>query len=61
VCAGFRHVTPVSAKTLENKGLRAFGGLSDRMLFARFYPQVIMRRIANSLRCASATFVGFER
>jgi hypothetical protein len=61
VCAGFRHLTPVSAKSLAIKGLPGFGGLSDRKLFARFYPQVIMRRIANSLRCMSATFVGFER
>jgi hypothetical protein len=61
VCAGFRRLTPESAKTLENKGLQGFSGLSDRKLFARFYPQVIMRRIAKSLRCTSATFVGFER
>jgi hypothetical protein len=61
VCAGFRAVTPTDGETLENKGRRGFGGLSDRELFARFYPQLIMRRIANSLLCAAATFPGFER
>ncbi len=31
------------------------------MLFARFYPQPIMRRIANSLRWRTETFADFER
>jgi hypothetical protein len=61
VCAGFRAVTPEFAESLEDKGLQGFGTLSDRTRFARFYPQPIMRRIANSLRWAAATFPGFER
>jgi hypothetical protein len=61
VCAGFRDLTAETARSLGNKGLEGFGGLSGESLFARFYPQAIMRRIANSLRCVAATFAGFER
>jgi hypothetical protein len=60
VCAGIRRVTPASAETLETKGCKDSAN-SGRILFARFYPQAIMRRIANSLHCGAATFPGFER
>jgi hypothetical protein len=59
--AGFRAPVPETAGTLGNKGPEGFGGLSGGSLFARFYPQAIMRRITNSLRCGAATFAGFER
>jgi hypothetical protein len=59
-CAGFRRVTPASAETLGTKGCKDSAHFR-RVLFARFYPQAIMRRIANSLHCGAATFPGFER
>ncbi|GAA2252132.1 hypothetical protein GCM10010104_56240 [Streptomyces indiaensis] len=61
VCAGFHTLTREAGKFLGGTGREGFGRLSGERLFARFYPQPIMRRIANSLRCGAATFAGFER
>jgi hypothetical protein len=61
VCADFRTLLRDTVESLGNTGLEGFGGVSRSSLFDRFYPQPIMRRIANSLRCGAATFAGFER
>ncbi|MGW9026328.1 hypothetical protein ACWGQ5_19450, partial [Streptomyces sp. NPDC055722] len=59
--AAFFTRPPADPEILENKGLQGFGRLSGEMPFARFHPQPIMRRIANSLHGRTATFAGFER
>jgi hypothetical protein len=47
-------------KALGVKGPEGFGVL-PAVVFLLVCPQPIMRHIAKSLRCAAATFEGFER